>query len=288
MLSLPFSKYQGTGNDFVMVDNRTGLFEPYATTSIIAKLCDRRFGIGADGLILLQSPSQEGHDFDMVYYNADGNQSTMCGNGGRCIVAFAHHLGLVQDDTTFMAVDGLHTATIDDLGQVALGMIDVSHIHQDHEEGPSILNTGSPHFVTWTDSPDQLEDINVNREGRLIRNLPEYAATGGVNVNFVALVHDSHLRLRTYERGVEDETLACGTGAVAAALVAADRFNQQSPILIDVNGGQLEVSFVGDQSGYCKIVLKGPATFVFSGVWPVPTETINHSVIEGLALNLKQ
>ena len=208
-MQLEFYKYQGTGNDFVMLDNRSGFF-PKENIKLIADLCDRRFGIGGDGLILLENDTET--DFKMVYYNSDGNQSSMCGNGGRCLVAFAKRLGVIQNKTTFIATDGLHHATITDDGLVSLQMIDVTDVKVNPDY--VFLNTGSPHHVQMV---DDLENFNIKENGARIRYGDLYGKVGS-NINFVKQIDETTFSLRTYERGVEDETLSCGTGATAVAI----------------------------------------------------------------------
>lgn len=248
-----FYKYQGTGNDFVMIDNRDLSFPKELKT--IENLCDRRFGIGADGLILLEN--DENTDFKMVYYNSDGNESTMCGNGGRCIVAFAKFLKIFDEKTVFTAIDGLHEATINgDL--VKLKMIDVESIAKDQDD--FVLNTGSPHFVRYVSGVDQFD---VYKNGYEIRNSPPYAKEG-INVNFVEILSDSQIAVRTYERGVEDETLSCGTGVTAAALTFLQDKNADS-VHISVLGGRLKVHAEKFENGYRNIWLEGPAKQVFKG-----------------------
>ncbi|MGC4040217.1 MAG: diaminopimelate epimerase [Flavobacterium sp.] len=254
-----FYKYQGTGNDFIFIDNRDNNF-PKNNTRLIEKLCDRRFGIGADGLILLENDLQT--DFRMVYYNSDGNQSSMCGNGGRCIVAFAKKLDLISNETTFIATDGLHFASILENGDVSLQMKDVDSVKV--ESDYIFLNTGSPHHVMLV---DDLDNFDVKRKGSEIRYSDLYGKAGS-NVNFVNQVSGNHFRLRTYERGVEDETFSCGTGATAAAIAmnAIGKTNSHQ-IELDVEGGKLEVSFdkLADDFKYINVFLKGPATFVYQG-----------------------
>jgi diaminopimelate epimerase len=265
MDSLHFSKYQGTGNDFILIDNRTSLFSIANCQQLVAEMCNRNFGIGADGLILLNHATDSQYDFDMQYFNADGNESTMCGNGGRCIVAFAHHIGVINETTKFWAIDGAHTAKINHNGIVDLGMKDVTHIHSVGEDKE--LNTGSPHFVRFIET--DLDAIDVQSLGQGIRNSDPYAANNGINVNFFTKTELQKISLRTYERGVEAETLACGTGAVAAALVANQQFKFPSQIEVKVLGGNLVVGFYSlHQGAYTNIVLSGPSKFVFSGVWP--------------------
>ena len=255
-MKIHFDKYQGTGNDFIIIDNRDLLF-PKTNISLIKEFCDRRFGIGSDGLILLENSEEV--DFNMVYFNADGNEGTMCGNGGRCIVAFANKLGIINKNTTFNAIDGLHYATIDH-NIVNLQMTDVTNIEV--FENHSFLNTGSPHHVTFCDS---VEDLNVKELGSKIRNGAPYFKEG-TNVNFVKQISEDSFKVRTYERGVEDETLACGTGVTAVA-IAAHQINKtvSNSIKLKVLGGNLEVSFEKDGNSYKNVFLKGPAQFVFEG-----------------------
>lgn len=254
-----FYKYQGTGNDFIFIDNRDDHF-PKDNTKLVGKLCDRRFGIGADGLILLENDKDS--DFKMVYYNSDGNQSSMCGNGGRCIVAFAKNLNLISDETTFKATDGLHYAFIQQNGIVSLQMKDIDEVKI--EKDYIFLNTGSPHHVMLV---GDLDNYDVKGKGSEIRYSDLYGKAGS-NVNFVNQISDDHFRLRTYERGVEDETYSCGTGATAAAIAmnAVGKTNSHE-IQLDVEGGKLEVTFdkVNEGHKYINVFLKGPATFVFKG-----------------------
>ena len=251
--TIEFFKYQGTGNDFVMIDNRDLQFPK--NTEIIEKLCDRRFGIGGDGLILLEN--HDIFDFKMVYYNSDGNESTMCGNGGRCIVAFAHFLDVFEDKTTFEAIDGKHEAEIHN-GIIKLKMIDVDVIKNVAEDFE--LNTGSPHYVTFV---EMLKDYKVFENGNNIRNSSSYNAEG-INVNFVEEVAENEIFVRTYERGVEDETFSCGTGVTAAALVYLKDKNQSS-VNVKVLGGNLKVYAEKDGKIFRNIWLEGPAKQVFKG-----------------------
>ncbi len=251
-----FFKYHGAGNDFVIVDNRNLQF-PADNITYIEWLCNRRFGIGADGLMLLQDC--KGYDFEMRYFNSDGREASMCGNGGRCIVAFARKLGIIGDKTTFLAVDGPHEAIIEADGDINLKMSDVLHYEQ--IENDYYLNTGSPHFVRFVDDPDVVDVFN---EGRAIRYSERFKKEG-TNVNFVGK-KDDRLTVYTYERGVEDETLACGTGITASALCAAllDKWNK-GVYYIKAKGGNLSVSFEKSGKGFTHIWLKGPAEFVFKG-----------------------
>jgi len=257
-MKITFYKYQGTGNDFVMIDNRQNLF-PKNDTKLIEKLCHRRFGVGADGLILLENDNST--DFKMVYYNSDGNESSMCGNGGRCIVAFAKSLKVINDnETDFIATDGLHHASLLENGIISLQMKDVDEVKIANDY--VFLNTGSPHHVMMV---EDLQHYDVKTNGAKIRHSDLYGNAGS-NVNFVKQYSDNHFALRTYERGVEDETLSCGTGATAAAIAMhAIGKTTSHHIKLDVEGGKLEVSFVKEETSYTNVFLKGPATFVFEG-----------------------
>ena len=262
-MKFTFYKYEGTGNDFIFIDNRVNEF-PKNDVSRIEKLCDRRFGIGADGLILLENDAET--DFRMVYYNSDGNQSSMCGNGGRCIVAFAKSLNLISDQTTFLATDGLHQAFVFENGIISLGMKDVDEVKIQNDY--VFLNTGSPHHIMLV---DDLDNYDVKGIGAKIRYSDLYGKAGS-NVNFVKQLslgdskQSNHFRLRTYERGVEDETYSCGTGATAAAIAMhASGKTNSNHIILDVEGGKLEVSFIKKGNAYTNVCLKGPATFIFKG-----------------------
>lgn len=259
IMKLYFFKYEGAGNDFILVDNRDQSID-HQQSKLINRLCDRRFGIGADGMIFLQN--KEGFDFEMVYYNADGRPSSMCGNGGRCIVAFAQKMGIINCQATFWAMDGSHDATISEKDKmVSLQMIDV---HEITAEGDAyVLNTGSPHYVVYA---HDLEHQDVYAAGKAIRYSPTYASEG-INVNFVEDM-GAHYFVRTYERGVEDETYACGTGVTAVAMAMAKQKEQVGLIntRICALGGTLDVCFQYDGHSFTNVFLKGPATFVFEGV----------------------
>jgi diaminopimelate epimerase len=201
----------------------------------------------------------KGQDFHMVYYNADGNESTMCGNGGRCITLFAQSLNIITTRATFTAIDGIHTAHIQPDGQIELHMQDVKDIQ--HNDGYSILNTGSPHFVKWV---KDAQEVDVYNEGKLIRNRPDFQPNG-INVNFVQNVAD-RLWVRTYERGVEDETLSCGTGVTAAAIAATCALTGAFNTVVHTPGGILHVRFEKDSPSSAKnVTLIGAASFVFKG-----------------------
>ena len=256
-MQITFDKYQGTGNDFVMIDNRLNSF-PKNDIKLIQKLCDRRFGIGADGLILLENDAET--DFKMVYFNSDGNESSMCGNGGRCLVAFAKSRNVINNAAYFMAIDGLHHAAILENDIVSLQMKDVDEVKIENDY--VFLNTGSPHHVTIVAN---LENYEVKNNGATIRYSNLYGNAGS-NVNFVKQISENHFAVRTYERGVEDETLSCGTGATAVAIaMSAIGKTNSNQILLDVEGGKLEVTFEKNNNKFTNVFLKGRATFVFKG-----------------------
>ncbi len=251
-----FYKYQGAGNDFVIVDNREGLFDG-TNPNRISAICDRRFGVGADGLILLENSAEA--DFRMVYFNADGYHGSMCGNGGRCLVAFAKSIGLFDTDAEFEANGNLYKASILD-DRVSLSMLDVDRI--DNFEEHAFLDTGSPHHVTFTEN---VSEIDVVGRGRKIRYGEPYGDEG-TNVNFVEQKDETTFRVRTYERGVENETLSCGTGVTAVALASYFLEKTSSErVRIETLGGELEVNFKYAKGKFHNIVLVGPATFVFKG-----------------------
>ena len=254
-MELSFHKYQGTGNDFIIFDNRSLSF-PKNDTKLIAHLCDRRFGIGADGILLLENDNSS--DFRMVYYNSDGLLGSMCGNGGRCLVAFAKSLGLIEEETHFMASDGLHKAKVKK-DQVSLGMADVYTIAK--KKKAFFLDTGSPHHVQLVSG---LASFDVVREGKRLR----YGLYGekGSNINFVEQLGPDLFAVRTYERGVEDETLSCGTGVTAVAIAMSfATLTSGSEIGIRTKGGDLKIRFKKEGTGFSEVRLEGPATFVFKG-----------------------
>jgi diaminopimelate epimerase len=279
--TMKFWKYQGAGNDFVLLDQREQQWITRTDTPLVAQLCDRRFGIGADGLILLQNHPE--YDFEMVYFNSDGRESTMCGNGGRCIAAFAQHLGVTAGHCSFMAIDGVHEANITpknlEESWVELKMIPVENV----EKLPDayVLNTGSPHYVRFVEA---LENLDMVAEGRAIR-YGERWKKEGINVNFAAanakpeyqnnsrekgLAPNAHLAIRTYERGVEDETYACGTGVTAVAIASSLEAGAPAgdiEVAVQAKGGNLAVRFHANGDGtFSNIWLCGPAVCVFEGV----------------------
>lgn len=256
-MKLFFHKYQGAGNDFVILDNRDGRYNTL-TTKQIRRLCDRRFGIGGDGLMLLSK--LEGCDFEMIYYNADGNESSMCGNGGRCLTRFAQHLGIHKSVYHFKAIDGMHESEIDINNVVRLKMQDVNKVER-HSHF-TVLNTGSPHFIKFT---SQVQDVDVVETGRQIRNSAPFEKEG-INVNFVESIGEDCIFVRTYERGVEDETLSCGTGVTAAALMCAHNDNGFNRVEVKTPGGKLSVEFEKiDDDHFRNIWLCGPAELVYTG-----------------------
>lgn len=253
-----FSKYQGAGNDFIVIDYRNPVFD-VLDSQFIAHICDRRFGIGADGLMLLKNSDK--YDFEMQYFNADGVEGSMCGNGGRCIVSFARDLKVIQDKTVFLAVDGVHEAIIH-ANSVELKMANVEKIDKIGDD--YILNTGSPHLVRFI---NQLQDLDVKKIGEKIRWNDTYKEKG-ININFVE-IKNNEVHIRTYERGVEDETYACGTGAVAAALSLAHKeqlIGNVEKVLL-AKGGRLTIRFrVNAPQSFTDIWLIGETQFVFRGV----------------------
>lgn len=254
-MKLLFNKYQGTGNDFIIIDNRNNLFNP-SDTKLVNKLCDRRFGIGADGLMLISNHPER--DFEMKYYNSDGKEGTMCGNGGRCAAQFAFNSGIAGNKQKFFATDGIHEAEIEN-SMVKLHMNDVSETKV--VNGNYFINTGSPHYVLFV---KKVKKLNVHEQGKKLRWAKEFAPDG-TNVNFVEVI-DEGIFVRTFERGVEDETLSCGTGVTASAIAAilSGHFNTKT-INIKTIGGELNVSFDFQKNKFINIWLSGPATFVFKG-----------------------
>lgn len=271
-MTIPFYKYQGTGNDFILIDQRQKTYLKKTDTPLIHRLCDRRFGVGADGVMFLEN--KDGYDFEMVYFNADGSESSMCGNGGRCLTAFAHSLGVFKDKCRFWAIDGEHEAVVKKaptsapLGKslwVELKMIDVKNIEIGNDY--FLMNTGSPHYVVFV---EDLTDIDVYENGRAIRYSERFAKEG-VNVNFVEIQTQDPtkqgIEVATYERGVEDETFSCGTGVTAAALAFHLKKGASHSVPITTKGGQLAVKFQKNTEGgtFENIWLCGPATQVFKG-----------------------
>jgi diaminopimelate epimerase len=257
-MQLHFYKYHGTGNDFIILDGWKSF--PQLTYQQIGAMCDRHFGIGADGLMILRQ--QPDVDFEMLYYNSDGHPGSMCGNGSRCLVKFAREMGYCGTSAIFSAPDGLHTAELLENGWVSVSMRDVSHVEK-LANGDYSLDTGSPHYIAWK-NPDL---VNVFDEGRAIRNSDSYK-TKGINVNFVE-TSEGIVRLRTYERGVEDETLSCGTGITASVIAAAEagKIDKSKGVCeVKAKGGDLRVLFQHSDKGYTGIRLEGPAIKIFEGI----------------------
>lgn len=255
-MTLIFDKYHGAGNDFLLIDNRKSDYK--FSSGVIKKMCDRHFGIGADGLIEILASNDA--DFYMRYYNADGNEGTMCGNGGRCAAAFALKNGISSSQMEFKTIDGMHEAKIIKEKPEPIIRLSMNDVEQfENRADHYVINTGSPHYVSFNEKPDQEDFVN---KARKIRHAfkPE-----GTNVNFAKKVKNQIL-VRTYERGVEDETLACGTGVTAVALAAAKEDNlKQGAYEIHARGGVLKVYFEMSGTGFKNIWLEGPAAYVFSG-----------------------
>ncbi len=258
-MEINFYKYQGTGNDFIILDNRDGKYNSL-TDKEVNRMCNRHFGIGADGLMMLNQ--KPGYDFEMIYYNSDGRRGSMCGNGGRCIVKFASDQGILKSDYLFFAVDGDHEAAINDEGLVRLKMKDVNEI--ENYKGDLLINTGSPHYIRFA---DEVLNIDVYSEGVAIRTSDDFVSEG-INVNFVEQQDDDTILVRTFERGVEDETLSCGTGVTAAAIASYHNENGFNDVTVNTRGGKLHVEYmrVSDEE-YREIWLIGPAEKVFEGKW---------------------
>lgn len=255
-MPIAFNKYHGAGNDFIIIDNRNNVFNP-SDNSLINKLCNRRFGIGADGLILVSNSTD--YDFEMKYFNSDGFEGTMCGNGGRCTADFAVRHGIAGRNMVFKAIDGLHQAAAEG-NIIRLQMKNPDEIKSVNNN--YFLNTGSPHYVVFTNDIDKLDVFN---EGKRLRWSDDFKP-GGTNVNFVE-VEENGIYVRTFERGVEDETLACGTGVTASAIVSVllGHFDS-SPVNVRTKGGRLSVEFAKNGNAFTNVWLCGPATFVFDGI----------------------
>ena len=255
-MKIEFYKYQGAGNDFIIIDNRKSIF-PHKNKELISTYCDRKFGIGADGLMLLEDSALG--DFKMAYYNADGNPGSMCGNGGRCLVAFAKYLNIFEQKTSFEFSGDLYQASLHN-ELVSLKMMDVDTIETYPEH--VFIDTGSPHHISFTDNLNELDVVSL---GRKIRYGAPYNKSG-TNVNFVEKINDNTFNVRTYERGVENETLSCGTGVTAVALASHHmRKTSVKKVYIKTLGGDLHIEFDKDGDVYKNIILTGPATFVFKG-----------------------
>lgn len=254
-MTINFYKYQGTGNDFVLVDNRSQEIHPNQKLDIVKKMCERRFGIGSDGMIFIENSIDS--DFYMDFYNPDGSQS-FCGNGSRCAVAFAYSLGMIEKICSFHAFDGEHYAQIGENNIVKVKMKDSSEITTHQED--YFIHTGSPHYVSFKTNK------NIIEFGREIRYSDFFAKNGGTNVNLVKEENVKAIQIQTYERGVENETFSCGTGATACALIFAHKNKFEKGVIdVKVKGGDLKVSFEKSAQIYTNIWLEGPAKYVFKG-----------------------
>jgi len=256
---IQFQKYQGTGNDFVLIDNRSGLF-PAENLSVIQRICHRKYGIGSDGLILIEK--DEDTDFYMNFFNPDGSKS-YCGNGSRCAVHFARAIGMIGDKCSYQAIDGVHQGVLMENGVVSTSILPV---HQIEPLGNDVfINTGSPHYIVFCKDVDVVDIIS---EARKIRYSLAFSPSG-TNVNYVQLVNGNQIKMRTYERGVEDETLSCGTGVTAAALSV---MQLDGTISVETKGGMLSVSARKSSTGFEDIWLTGPATLVFKGEFNIENQ----------------
>ena len=254
-MRLEFYKYHGAGNDFIVIDNRGGHFDK-TNVNLVRHLCQRHFGIGSDGLILMENHPEL--DFDMTFFNPDGTQS-FCGNGSRCAIAFAYYLLMIEKDVMFNSTDGVHHGKYVSEDEIWVNLHNVNAIETG--ESYTLLNTGSPHYICEVDKVDA---VDVLQEGRKIRYSNRFK-NEGVNVNFIETITENHIKIRTYERGVENETLACGTGITAAAISYAYQTNSDSPVVVEAKGGKLTVTFEREGEGFKNIWLKGPAKQVFKG-----------------------
>ncbi len=256
-MHINFYKFQGTGNDFIILDNTENNYDQLSIKQVKA-LCERHFGIGADGLMMLENSDEA--DFEMTYFNADGKSGSLCGNGSRCIVKFAEMMGILKDVYTFKAADGLHSAEISPDGIIKLKMNDVHHVEgfADHYR----INTGSPHYIKRVTG---LRNMNVSSLGKAVRNSSPFEKEG-INVNYVETIGEDEIYVRTYERGVEDETLSCGTGVTASALISAHNDSGFSRVQVLTRGGKLNVEFDKiDDNHFTNIWLSGPAEMVYKG-----------------------
>lgn len=263
-MKIPFVKMSGSGNDFILIDHRKPFLDEGSLKEFIRKVCQRRTSVGADGLILVENSDKA--DFKWRFFNSDGSEAEMCGNGGRCVARFAFLKGISGSVLTFETIAGILSAEVKDK-RVKLELTKPHSLKLDGTipiEGKeltfSYLNTGVPHTVLFT---QDLERVDVVRLGSMIRYHPLFAPTG-TNVNFVRLEDGNQLSIRTYERGVEDETLACGTGAVASALIAGFKGRAQSPVSIKTRGGEiLIVYFEIEGEEVKKVFLEGDANVIY-------------------------
>lgn len=266
-MEINFSKLTAAGNDFVLIDNRENVISENDYSGLAEKLCNRKYSIGADGLIFVEKSAS--HDFKMKYFNSDGSHASMCGNGGRSIAKFAYDIGAAKEKMSFETDAGLINAEILNDSRVKLDLYDPKDLNNEIKaevQGKvfdiGFINTGVPHAVIFV---DDIEKVEVVKYGRLIRNHKVFAPSG-TNVNFVQTADNNTIFVRTYERGVEDETLACGTGVTASAIISGIRGYMKSPVNIITRGGdRLSVSFEIEADKIMNVVLEGPAVIAFKG-----------------------
>jgi diaminopimelate epimerase len=265
--SINFYKMNGSGNDFILIDNRTAIIDPEAAPELARSLCRRKVSVGADGLILIENDAEV--DFSWRFFNADGSSAEMCGNGGRCVARLANMLGICGSRLSFRTLAGIVRAEV--MGsQVKLQMTSPSDLRLDEKlelsDGSVVaqhINTGVPHTVFILDTAEDLEKQDIVSRGREVRYHSHYAPAG-TNVNFITVLGQRSLEIRTYERGVEDETLACGTGATAVALVAAAKGLVEPPVDVRTRSGEtLTIYFSGETPE--EVYMEGTATVVYQG-----------------------
>ena len=255
-MKISFNKFNGAGNDFIIIDNRDNDIK--VNSSLVSLLCNRNFGVGADGVIVIKNCKKS--DFEILHFTPDGEIGSLCGNGSRCAVSFAHKNKIIENKTTFKAFDGFHNAEILNNNLIKMEMNIISDIIEN--EYGIWVDTGSPHLVIRS---DDTESLNVYNSAREIR-YNDYYRDEGVNVNFVEKIDDEKFKIRTYERGVEDETLACGTGSTASAICMNYlNITNKNKITMECKGGNLFVEFNSEEKEYSKIYITGPANFVFEG-----------------------
>lgn len=266
MDKIPFSKISGSGNDFIIIDNRQEVVKKADLTSFIVSICRRRMSVGSDGFILVEDSAKA--DFKWHFYNSDGSRAEMCGNGARCVSRFAFVEGIAGHEMTFESDAGIVSAAVTG-EKVKIGLPDPSQLQMDETIKTTqgkisfcSINTGVPHAVIMV---ADLEGIDVVKLGKEIRNHPHFAPAG-TNVDFISPVVEARIALRTYERGVEDETLACGTGAVASALIMANKFGKVSPVTVEpISGYDLTIYFEHYDSFFSKVFLEGDARIIYKG-----------------------
>lgn len=266
MTELKFSKYSGAGNDFILIDNREGGFD--ADSGLIEKMCARQIAVGADGLILLENSDQA--DIRMRYFNADGGEAEMCGNGSRCLIAFARKLGIVKDEYSFQTMERVLKARVKgdaisiQMGEVLDTLLNIDIEVDARKCTVHFTNTGVPHTILFVDDLDQ---IDLDGTGGKIRFHQRFQPKG-TNVDFVTKTGKNSVAMRVYERGVEGETLACGTGVTAAGIIANLVHNVKPPVKVAVRSGDtLTVDFKKSDDKFSDVVLTGPATLIYDGTY---------------------